>query len=110
MDSFESENESEYMQNDLDELEDTFHWYQKRAESEDKFAQYELAILYEEGSGTERNLEKAFYWYQKAAENGYGVAQFTIGCLYNDGKGTEKDLKKAFHWYQEAADNGNTNA
>src|SRR3990170_2587345 len=34
-----------------------------------------IAILYENGEGTEKNLEKAFYWYQKSAENGYIDAQ-----------------------------------
>ncbi|CAB5347617.1 unnamed protein product [Rhizophagus irregularis] len=31
-----------------------------------------LAIRYENGEGTEKNLEKAFYWYQKVAENDKG--------------------------------------
>ncbi len=30
-------------------------------------AQYNLALLYQNGEGTEKNLEKAFYWFQKAA-------------------------------------------
>ncbi|RGB28470.1 hypothetical protein C1646_716072, partial [Rhizophagus diaphanus] len=28
-----------------------------------------LAICYEDGKGTEKNLEKAFYWYQKVTES-----------------------------------------
>src|SRR5687767_4482011 len=64
--------------------------------------QYNLALLYENGEGTEKNLEKAFYWYQKAAENGYIDAQYNLALLHD----TEKNLEKAFYWYQKAAKNG----
>jgi len=35
-----------------------------------KIAQYNLALLYKEGEGTEKNLEKAIHWYHEAAKNG----------------------------------------
>src|SRR6266540_2154481 len=66
---------------------------------------YNLAIYYENGKGTEKNLEKAFYLYQKAAENGYISAQNNLAILYENGDGTEKNLEKAFYWYQKAAEN-----
>ncbi len=69
-------------------------------------AQYNLAILYEDGEGTEKNLEKAFYWYQKAAENGDSMAQYHLALSYYKGEGIEKNLEKAFYWYQKAAENG----
>ncbi len=50
-------------------------WYQKTA-------QYNLALSYENGKGTEKNLDKAFYWHQKAAENGYIQAQYNLAILY----------------------------
>ena len=76
-------------------------------ENGDKDAQYNLALLYTNGEGTEKNLEKAFYWYQKAAENGFEVAMYNLALYYENGKGTEKNLKEAFYWYQTAAENGN---
>ena len=42
--------------------------YLEAAENGNTEAQYNLALLYENGEETEKNLEKAFYWYQKAAE------------------------------------------
>src|SRR6266498_3805654 len=63
----------------------------------DKNAQYKLALLYEEDEGTEKNLEKAFYWYQKAAENNYEIAMNNLAIYYEYGKGTEKNLEKAFY-------------
>jgi len=50
-----------------------------------KSAQYDLAVSYEKGEGTEKDLEKAFYWYQKVAENGHDFAQ----NIYEKGEGTE---------------------
>ena len=38
-------------------------------------AQYNLAIKYEKGSGTEKDLDQAIYWYKKSAEQGYSYAQ-----------------------------------
>src|SRR5437763_561994 len=72
--------------------------------------QYNLAALYNNGEGTEKNLEKAFYWFQRAAENGNTDAMNSLATFYENGKGTEKNLEKAFYWFQKAAENGNTDA
>src|SRR6266498_759473 len=90
----------------IEDLVDTFYWYQKAAEQGHVGSQNYLGYLHEEGVGTEKNLEKAFYWYQKAAENEYGFAQNNLGCLYEKGEGTKKNLEKAFYWYNRAAENG----
>ncbi len=36
----------------------TFYWYQKAAENDDDDAQFNIALLYEKGKGTEKNLEE----------------------------------------------------
>ncbi|CAB4484458.1 unnamed protein product [Rhizophagus irregularis] len=69
-----------------------------------------LAICYENGEGTGKDLEKAFHWYQKAAENDNTGAMDNLAICYYHGEGTEKNLEKAFHWYQKAAENGDENA
>src|SRR5688500_7879300 len=69
----------------------TFYWYQKAAENGDIGAQYNLALSYKNGEGTEKDLEKAFYWYQKAAENGDIDAQYNLAFLCYKGEGTEKN-------------------
>ncbi|GBC21857.2 kinase-like domain-containing protein [Rhizophagus irregularis DAOM 181602=DAOM 197198] len=69
-----------------------------------------LAICYENGIGTKKDLEKAFDLYQKAAENGDKEAQFNLGVCYEVGIGIEKDEVKASYWYQKAAQQGFRNA
>src|SRR3954466_9234168 len=75
----------------------------------DKDAQYNLACLYYNGEGTEKNLEKAFCLFQKAAEYGNKNAMNSLAICYKNGGGTEKNLEKAFYWYQKAAENGKIN-
>src|SRR3989337_2395558 len=77
---------------------ENLYWYQKVAENGHIKAQYNFALLYDNGEGTEKNLEKAFYWYQKAAENGEMYAQNSLAICYQYGEGTEKNLEKAFYW------------
>ncbi|RIA88009.1 hypothetical protein C1645_827011, partial [Glomus cerebriforme] len=99
-----------YYENREKDLEKAICWLQKAAESNNIDAQYNLALLYENGEKTERNLEKAFYWYQEAAENGYKDAMNSLAIYYSNGKGTEKNLEKAFNWHQKAAEIGHIKA
>src|SRR6266542_492698 len=82
-----------------------FNEIKKAAEDGHIDVQHNLATLYYNGEGTEKNLEKAFYWYQKTAENGNMNAQYNLALLYENGEKTEKNLEKAFYWYEKAADN-----
>lgn len=45
----------------------SFEDIEKSALGGDRYAQYQLATMYENGSGTEQNMTKAFYWYKQAA-------------------------------------------
>ena len=45
-------------------------WLSKAAAQNDSFAQYQLALCYEEGTGVEQNTETAIEWYEKAAALG----------------------------------------
>ena len=47
----------------------------EQAEQGDAEAQYNLAIMYDKGDGTEQDKQKAVYWYTKAAEQGYASAK-----------------------------------
>ena len=73
-------------------------------------AQYELASLYRQGLGVEKDVSKAAQWYQKAANQGLAAAQNNLGVLYQNGNGVEKDLTKAAELCQKAADQGEARA
>jgi TPR repeat protein len=64
-------------------------------------AQYELACLYAEGIGVDRNSSTA--WYQAAALQGNADAQCFAGqyCFY--GTGVSQDVEAAVEWWRKAA-------
>jgi TPR repeat protein len=47
-----------------------FESYQKAANLENHYAQYNLALMYEIGEGVEENIKQAIYWYKKSAKQG----------------------------------------
>ncbi|CAD8084350.1 unnamed protein product [Paramecium primaurelia] len=49
---------------------EAFDWYLQAAKGGFENAQYNLAVLYEEGTGTKLNLQQALYWYKQAAQAG----------------------------------------
>lgn len=69
-------------------------------------AQYNLGVMYENGSHVEQNYEKAYYWYLKAAELGDVKAQFSVGLSFEYGDGVEQDDNQAVNWYEIAGSNG----
>ena len=74
----------------------------------DRDAQYDLATMYMEGKGVEKDAVKAFEWYQKAAKQGDVDAQFIVGVLYAEGEGVQKNYAKAMEWYLKAANQGDS--
>ena len=70
-------------------------------------AERNLAQMYEEGRGAEKDLEKALQWYRTAAdEHDDTVSQRNLGRMFEHGIGTEENPSEAFGWYQKAADKG----
>lgn len=68
------------------------------------YAQYKLAIIYEQGTYYQTvDTQQALHWYQKAAEQNFSDAMTSIGYLYEESPDLEQDYQKAFYWYQKAA-------
>ena len=72
----------------------------------DVASQTNLAFLYKNGQGVERDLGKAVIWFTKAAENGDATAQNMLGLLYYSGQGVKQNFTKAAEYYQMAAEQG----
>ena len=76
----------------------------------DAGAQFSVAIAYEDGLGTGKDVKQAFNWYSKAAKQGHAGAQYKMGTFYEQGRVVKKDTKAAMEWYKQAADNGSRQA
>jgi TPR repeat protein len=70
----------------------------------------EMARLYADGHGVEKNLDKAFTLFQKAARAGNDIARLYVGYALLTGAGTPPDVNKARYWLREAADAGHVGA
>ena len=84
---------------DLDEL-------VRAADSGNQFAQFNLALKYDNGQGVPQDYTQAVKWYNKAAEQGLAVAQFNLGVMYDNGQGVPQDYTQAVKWYRKAAEQG----
>ncbi len=71
------------------------------------FAQYNIAVMYAQGLGVEKNEAEAVKWYRKAAEQGDPDAQTNLGLMYANGRGISQDYQEAMKWYLKAAEKGN---
>jgi hypothetical protein len=69
------------------------------AEQGDVAAQFQLAVLFENGLGVAQDYAEAARWYMKAAEQGDVAAQYNVALLYEKGTGLSLDLEKARYWY-----------
>ena len=85
-------------------------WYRKSADQGFAQAQYNLALLYEDGKGMEQDYYEAAQWYKRAANNGFAEAQNNLGVLYILGKGVIKDRNRAELMFRRSAEQGNENA
>ncbi len=65
-------------------------------------AQFNLAEMYAEGRGVEKDIKQAADWYRMAAEQDYVRAQVRLGELYEAGRG----FTEARKWYLKAAEQG----
>jgi TPR repeat protein len=68
---------------------------QHMAAAGDPSAQFNLALVYQEGRGVERDAGRALGWYRKAASAGFSRAQFNLGVMLTNGEGAPRDDKEA---------------
>ena len=73
-------------------------------------ASYEMAQLYKNGSGVQKNTASAFAYMKAAAEAGYTKAFRELGEMYHGGRGTTKDRTSAEFWYRKAVEAGDMKA
>ncbi len=73
-------------------------------------AQFEVALMLENGEGCEKNESEAAFWYEEAAKRGNIDAFNNLGAMFKEGRGVPQDYKKAFVLFSKAAEAGNAKA
>ena len=63
---------------------ESIYYYRIAAEHGEKHAQYELAMILQEGELIEKDLKEAAKWHRKAAEQGNWMSQEEIGKCYEE--------------------------
>ena len=87
---------------------EAFNWMQRAADAGDAEAQYNLALMLNEGKIVDANPKLAFAWALQSAKKGFGEAELFVGACYEGGIGTEKNAAEAEKWYAKAARQGFT--
>ena len=75
----------------------------KAAEQGIAWAQNDLALCYENGSGVKKDCVEAVLWYRKAADQGRSDAQRNLARCYEFGIGVKKNPDEAVQWYRRSA-------
>ena len=83
-----------------------FELFTPLAEAGNPEAQYNLAMLYRTGKGTQKDLSASYVWFRRAADQGIPDAQYYVGFMFDSGEGVEKSPKYASVWYRKAAEQG----
>jgi len=74
-------------------------WHNKAAEQGNAYAQYNLGLLYEKGTGVEQDYRQAAQWFRKAMEQGGYYASHHLGALYERGQGVPRSKVVAYALY-----------
>lgn len=84
---------------DQGQFDAAFRLWLALAEQGHAAAQFNVAVMYEKGSGVAQDSAEAARWYLAAAKQGDAEAQYKVGLLYETGTGVTEDLAEARKWY-----------
>ncbi|PKK70645.1 hypothetical protein RhiirC2_779424 [Rhizophagus irregularis] len=65
-------------------------------------AQYNLALMYKDGEGVEKDYNKTFEFSKRSAEGKYYRGVLQLGICYYEGIGTSVNKQKGYELIQEA--------
>ena len=100
-------NSNEYIAQDIEKAHELFL---RSAIAGVDLAQYEVALMFEQGAGCTQNYSEAAYWYEEAAKRGHAEAFNNLGVLYREGRGVEQNFQRAFVCFSRAAEKGLSSA
>ena len=85
-------------------------WLRKAADQGAAVAQYELAILHENGTGTARDYTAARRLLGEAAQGGHVDAMYDYATYNANGEGGPANAQIAAEWFRKAADFGHADS
>jgi uncharacterized protein len=86
------------------------YWIGKAAEKKLPAAEYNYAILLNNGWGVSWNPFKAYQYFKDAALSGMPQAEYVYGILNTNDFIVKRNWDKAYTWVKKAADGGNSSA
>jgi len=96
-------NSSELIEQDIEKAHELFL---RAAVAGVDLAQYEVALMFEQGAGCTQNYSEAAFWYEEAAKRGHMEAFNNLGVLYKEGRGVHQNFQRAFVCFSRAAEKG----
>lgn len=72
------------------------------AQQGNPYAQFNLAVLYDDGIGLAQNLTLALKWYKRSAYAGLADGQYMTGRFYGGGRGVPQNPGMALFWFDLA--------
>jgi hypothetical protein len=66
-------------------------------------AQYQLAVMYQEGTGIAVNTNQAHRWFHESAVHGHTPSQYQLAMFYYLGLVVPRDLVKSYAWFSIAS-------
>ena len=85
-------------------------WFRKSAQQGYAPGQYNLGVMYLEGSGTPKDEGESVKWFLKAAEQRHLIAVNNLAAAYFYGHGVPQDLVATYMWSSIAASLGDENS
>ena len=86
-----------------------FNETKEKAEQGDLYAQYNLALMCDNGDVIKQDVKQALYC-KKAASQEHASAQYRLCLMYLAGYGTSKNRNQGAYWIKKSYDNGNETA
>jgi TPR repeat protein len=93
-------------QNGAAEAQQALQWFQRAATEETPAAMNNLAVLYFEGRGVERDQAAGMRWALRAANHNYAPAELNVGFAYWYGWGVPVNQAEALRWLHKSAKHG----
>lgn len=83
-------------------------WFMEAARQGNDFAQFQIGLKYEIGSGVKKSAKEAARWYMKAASKNNVDALYRLGRCYYYGDGVRVDNHAAWRCFKKASELGDS--